>query len=68
MPRPAQSEVLGERPLERQLCRSEVLCPADIVHQRLKILQTGQLHRIGYEKTEEVEVSRLFHIYDAVIY
>ena len=63
MPRPDQSEVLGKRLLERQLSfsQSKLLCAADIRSPKIEeILQTGQLRRIGYERTDDVEVCRLF--------
>ena len=50
-----------DRSKGRVLTDLKVLCPADIVSPKIEeILQTGQLRRIGYEKTEEVEISRLF--------
>ena len=63
MPKPAQSEVLARRPLERQL-KFQFTWSIMSSWQRLpkieEILQTGELRRINYEKTKDVEVGRLF--------
>ena len=63
MLKPAQSEVLVKRLLERQLKISAHLkCYVQLTSfpKIEEILQTGQLRRISYEKTNDVEVCRLF--------